>query len=189
MSIEVDRPTVPCIVCSAQVTELRRGRCWSCYLRWSEARPVGKGAVCAVCSDPRRDNLRLTEFHSHSVVLCHICATRTVKLPGVPGTLEGLRSALQRERRISDQREDNLDRRLYPRERRVGERRAAPRVGHSDTDPHIELSNFDDLADFEMHIDENDIEILELTQVRESPQAPQGSQAQAAMMASKNPTE
>src|ERR1035438_10828460 len=40
MSVEVDRATLPCSVCGAAVTELRRGRCWGCYTRWAES-PIG----------------------------------------------------------------------------------------------------------------------------------------------------
>ena len=39
MSVEVDRATLPCGVCGAAVSELRRGRCWGCYTRWAESRP------------------------------------------------------------------------------------------------------------------------------------------------------
>ena len=41
-----DRRVHTCDVCSAKVHELRRGRCWGCYARWVDARPVGVGARC-----------------------------------------------------------------------------------------------------------------------------------------------
>ena len=55
-----------CEVCGAQVATLRRGRCWICYVRWADARPVGLGAKCAICSDRRRENLRMVEERKHS---------------------------------------------------------------------------------------------------------------------------
>src|SRR5437868_3971187 len=62
MSVEIARATVACGVCGARVTELRRGRCWGCYTRWGESRPVGKGAACAICHERRRSELRLMEL-------------------------------------------------------------------------------------------------------------------------------
>ena len=62
MSVEVERATLPCSVCGAAVTELRRGRCWGCYTRWAESRPVGRGASCAVCHEKRRAQLKLVEL-------------------------------------------------------------------------------------------------------------------------------
>ena len=76
MGIEIEKATLPCGVCAAQVTELRRGRCWGCYLRWSDTRPVGRGAACILCVERRRDHLRLVELHSRSVPMCHGCSAR-----------------------------------------------------------------------------------------------------------------
>lgn len=168
MSVEVvERATVPCGVCGARVSELRRGRCWGCYTQWTEQRPVGRGASCAVCQEKRRDHLRMVELHSRSVPLCHICAARTVRLGKVPPTLEGLRTLLRRERRADDRRGDSLDRRIFPRERRVGERRGVPRAGRTgDTDPAIALPEFDDLV---IEVDDGDIEEIETTQVKARP--------------------
>src|SRR5437667_3114730 len=128
MSVEVDRATVPCGVCGAEVMELRRGRCWDCYRQWSELRPVGRGASCAVCMERRREHLRLIEVHSRTLPLCFLCAARTLRLEDVPSTLEGLRERLRRERRQIDRRDDGLDSRIFARERRVGDRRGTPRV-------------------------------------------------------------
>ena len=36
---------MPCNVCGAAVTELRRGRCWGCYTRWVEIAPGGAGRL------------------------------------------------------------------------------------------------------------------------------------------------
>jgi hypothetical protein len=167
MSVEVERATVSCGVCGARVSELRRGRCWGCYSQWVEQRPVGRGAQCAVCTEKRRDHLRLVELHSRSVPLCHICAARTVKLGEVPPTLELLRSTLRRDRRADDRRADSLDRRIFPRERRVGERRGTPRASRrGDTDPSIALPEFDDLV---IEVEDGDIEEIESTQVKQRP--------------------
>ena len=51
-----------CDVCSAKVNETRRGRCWGCYNRWAELRPVGVGARCVVCGERRRRVLRSIEL-------------------------------------------------------------------------------------------------------------------------------
>src|SRR5205085_708124 len=112
MSVEVERATVSCGVCSARVSELRRGRCWGCYCQWVEQRPVGRGASCAVCQEKRREHLRLMELHNRSVPLCHICAARTQKLGAVPATLDLLRKTLRRNRRDEDRRTDAPDRRI-----------------------------------------------------------------------------
>lgn len=167
MSIVVERATIPCGSCGAKVTELRRGRCWACYQKWAEMRPVPKGATCVVCDERRRSNLRLVEVHHRSVTLCHICSARTLKLPKVPSSLDGLRRALERERRRADRRGDGWERRIFPRERRVGDRRGPPRASSfSDTNPGFTMP---DLDDFEIEIQDADIEVIEQTLVREAP--------------------
>jgi hypothetical protein len=167
MSIVVERATIPCGCCGAKVTELRRGRCWACYQKWAELRPVPKGAACAVCDERRRDNLRMVELHHRSVTLCHICAARTVRLAKVPSSLDGLRRALSRDRRTQDRRGDGLERRIFPRERRVGDRRGPPRAScFSDTNPNYVMPVFEDI---EIEIQDSDIEVVEQTLVREQP--------------------
>jgi len=167
MSVEVERASVSCGVCGARVSELRRGRCWGCYAQWTEQRPVGRGASCAICQEKRREHLRLLELHNRSVPLCHVCAARTVKLGAVPPTLDQLRKTLRRNRREEDRRTDGLDRRIFPRECRVGERRGTPRAARSgDTDPAIFLPELDDLV---IEIEEGDIEEIEQTQVKARP--------------------
>src|SRR5262245_11695143 len=99
MSVEVARPTMPCAVCGAAVSELRRGRCWGRYTRWAEARPVGRGAVCTICFEKRRDQLRLVELQGRSLPLCHGCASRLARLPDMPPTIESIRRVLRRDRR------------------------------------------------------------------------------------------
>ncbi len=167
MSIVVERATIPCGCCGAKVTELRRGRCWACYTKWAEMRPVPKGAPCAVCDERRRDNLRLVEVHSRSVTLCHICAARTMKMAKVPTSVDGLRRALLRDRRELDRRGDGLERRIFPRERRVGDRRGPPRASsYADTNPGFVMPVFEDI---EIEIQDADIEVVEQTLVRERP--------------------
>lgn len=104
MGIEVERGSLECNACGAHVAELRRGRCWSCYLRWSELRPVGRGALCAVCYERRRDSLRLVELHGRSVPLCHGCAARVVRLEKIPTGIDELRDKMRRERRSRERR-------------------------------------------------------------------------------------
>jgi hypothetical protein len=166
MSVQVERATIPCTVCGARVLELRRGRCWGCYTQWSELRPVGRGAVCAICCERRRDNLRMVEVHARSLPLCHICATRVVKLSFVPPTIEALRAQLRRDRRADERRDDGLDRRIFPRERRVGDRRADIRPTRTEASPVAHALDDDDLV---IEIDEGDIEEIEQTLVRERP--------------------
>jgi hypothetical protein len=170
MSIEIERATIPCGSCGAMVTELRRGRCWGCYSKWAEMRPVPRGAACAVCDERRRENLRLIELHSRSVTFCHICAARTLKLAKVPSSIDSLRRLLSRDRRAQDRRGDGLERRIFPRERRVGDRRGPPRASASDdTNPGFVMPEFEDI---EIEIQDADIEIVELTLVRERPARP-----------------
>lgn len=169
MSIEVERATVPCQVCRAQVSELRRGRCWSCYGKWSETRPVGRGASCEVCSDLRRENLRLVELHGRTVPMCHNCGTRVMKMDTVPSTLDEIRKVLDRERREDERRAGGTDQRIFPRQRRVGDRRgnaaAVPRAALTGGST---LPSVDDLI---FELSDDDMEVVDQTMVRETPTA------------------
>ncbi len=174
MSVEIERATLPCDVCGAGVAELRRGRCWGCYTRWSDSRPVGKGASCSVCQERRRDQLKLVELHERSLPLCHSCAARAMRLAPMPTSIERIRRELRRERRALDRRGGTrTDHRIFPRERRVGDRRedrAAERRARKDvTDPHAVAPDFDDLI---IEIQEADLELIEHTSVREPPPSP-----------------
>jgi len=113
-----------CDVCGAKVTELRRGRCWGCYNRWADARPVGIGARCVACGDRRRRVLRSIELLGSWHPLCFNCHGQTLALDPVPPTLAELKVALERERRLRDRRFGKPDTRIFQYERRVGERRA-----------------------------------------------------------------
>jgi hypothetical protein len=185
MSNEFAKQALACGTCGASVQELRRGRCWSCYTRWSEQRPVGLGACCAVCDERRRDNLRLLEVQGRSLAVCHLCAARVSKLDVVPYSIEGLRAALRRDRRQVERREGASD----PREGEVQERRAVQRRGRAAGPAGVGLLGADgdllalgqapgdldlDLDSFEgevVAVEEEDI--VEATVVAESPRKPE----------------
>ena len=113
-----------CDVCGATVSELRRGRCWGCYNRWVDARPVGFGARCLGCSERRRRLLRSVELWGGWQPLCFNCAGQALSLHPAPGSAEELRHALDRDRRDRDRRVGKPDTRVFVYERRVGDRRA-----------------------------------------------------------------
>jgi hypothetical protein len=167
MSVEVERATVACGVCNAQVVELRRGRCWGCYQRWVESRPVGRGATCTVCFEKRRDQLKLVELHGRSMPLCHGCAARIARMDDVPESVDGLRLALRRDRRLTDKRSGKVDHRIFPRERRVGERRNPPRDALPAGDPSYENTMLADMEEIIVELAEADVEEVEQTQVRQ----------------------
>lgn len=114
-----------CEVCNAKVAELRRGRCWGCYARWVDARPVGLGARCVTCPEKRRRVLRAVELFGGWKPMCFNCAGQLLTLNPMPTTLEELRLAVSRERRRLDRRHGKPDTRVFRYERRVGERRTA----------------------------------------------------------------
>jgi hypothetical protein len=177
MSVEVERATLPCGVCKANVTELRRGRCWGCYTRWAESRPVGRGASCVICGEKRRIQLKLVELQARSLPFCHGCAAQVMRLAELPETIEELRQALRRDRRDDDRRAGKkADGRIFPRERRVGERRGPVRDAFADTDPRIKLGDLDDLNLDEVIIELGDADLAEGDQTQVRP-APAGSVA------------
>lgn len=140
-----ERPPQTCEVCGARVHELRRGRCWGCYQRWVESRPVPLGAACAVCGERRRDHLKTVELLQAWVAMCHNCAARATSLTPMPQTLDDVRRALTRDRRRTERRRGRADTRVFKRERRGLERRSTG------------LANGDDL----MLLGEDDIVILD----------------------------
>jgi hypothetical protein len=166
MSVEVQRATIACNVCRAEVTELRRGRCWGCYTRWVEARPVGRGAACLICFEKRRDELKMMELLGRSVPMCHGCAARIIRLDQIPATMSGLRKVLRRDRREGDRRGDGLDRRIFPRERRVGERRGPPRDAAAAPASSESADHLPDLGEVIIELEEADMEIVEQTTVK-----------------------
>ena len=112
-----------CEVCGAQVQELRRGRCWGCYARWTDAREVGIGASCCICIERRCDRLKSVELLGSWVAMCFNCAGRAQRLVPIPQTLLGLRKALTRERRSNERRDGSYDKRVFQYERRQDQRR------------------------------------------------------------------
>jgi hypothetical protein len=136
-------------------------------MKWAEMRPVPRGAMCALCTDRRRDHLRLVELCGRSVSLCHLCAARVHKMADIPLTLEELRKSLRRNRRKVERREGGYDRRVFPRERRVGDRRSPPRDLARDASGASDM--LPDFSDLEIVIGDADIEEIEQTLVREQP--------------------
>ncbi len=116
-------PAHECDVCHAKVHELRRGRCWGCYGRWVDSRPVGVGARCVVCLERRRRLLRSVELLGGWHPVCFSCHGQLQTLEPMPATIADVRTALTRERRAGDRRVGKADTRVFQYERRVGQRR------------------------------------------------------------------
>ena len=113
-----------CEVCSATVSELRRGRCWGCYARWVDARPVGIGARCITCTEKRRRFLKTVELYAVWQPMCFNCAGQVLDMDPMPATMVALRDLISRERRKRDRRIGKPDSRVFRYERRVGDRRS-----------------------------------------------------------------
>ena len=118
-----------CEVCGVKSKVIRRGRCLTCYARWSESRPVGMGALCVVCNDRRRENLRLVEYQRIWMPMCHNCAIRAFRISPLPRTLEALKESLYRDRRWNERRDSAEDSRVLRLERRYAARRAPMLIG------------------------------------------------------------
>jgi hypothetical protein len=89
----------------------------------------------------------------------------------VPESIDGLRVALRRDRRYADKRVGKIDHRIFPRERRVGERRTPPRGDLPAGDPSYENTMLADMEEIIVELAEADMEEVEQTQVREQDQA------------------
>ena len=139
-----------CEVCSAKVREVRRGRCWGCYSKWVESRPVGLGAACCMCGERRREFLRSIELLANWMPVCHTCAYRAARISPMPQTVAEIRRVLLRERRDRDRRRGSADSRVYAQNRRTGERRG-PREDGMETpvDDEMIMSIFDLAAEIE----------------------------------------
>jgi len=117
--------------------------------------------------EKRRTMLKLVELKGRTMPFCHGCAAQLLRLSDIPDSIEELRHALRRDRRDGDRRGDEkVDQRIFPRERRVGERRGPSREAYADTDPGMRLSEFDDVV---IELAETDMEEVEQTQVRARP--------------------
>jgi hypothetical protein len=99
--------------------------------------------------------------------LCHGCGARIARMDDVPESIDGLRQALRRDRRTADKRTGKLDHRIFPRERRVGERRNPPRSAAPAGDPSYENTMLADMDEIIVELAEADMEEVEQTQVRE----------------------
>jgi hypothetical protein len=169
MNQEVSNNALACSTCNAVVGELRRGRCWTCYTRWADQRPVGVGACCAVCDERRRDNLRLLEVQGRSLPLCHLCAARVSKLDLVPHSVEGLRAALRRDRRQLERRDDSgAD--AVATERRAAQRRSSSFASGSGIGLLDEDASLWVLGEVDLELDVQENDIVEATVVAEAPQ-------------------
>lgn len=162
-----------CDVCNAKVSELRRGRCWGCYNRWVDARPVGIGARCCVCTERRRDNLRSVELLGAWVPMCYTCSGRAMVLEPLPQTLAAIREALIRDRRGRERRHGKKDTRVFQYDRRADERRDERAAGGEDwivIDEEMILE-IDELLDGSADARANADEELrdDLTRIREMP--------------------
>jgi len=121
-----------CEVCNARVSELRRGRCWGCYNRWVDARAVGIGARCCICTERRRDVLRSIELLGAWVPICYTCSGKAMRLDPLPQTMAEIRSILARERRSDERRHHKKDTRVFQYERRGDDRRDERQVMSDD---------------------------------------------------------
>jgi hypothetical protein len=123
---------------------------------------VGLGARCITCGERRLRVLSSVELYGSWKPMCFNCAGQIATLQPMPATLAALRDALSRERRRSDRRVGKPDTRIYPYERRVGDRRSVAdgrEYQHIDDDMIIEVTidaDRDSRGDFD-----------ELTQIRE----------------------
>lgn len=148
-----------CEVCNAVVGELRRGRCWGCYARWVDARPVGVGARCVTCTEKRRRVLKAVELFGSWKPMCFNCAGQLLHLDPLPATITELKKLISRERRANDRRVGKADTRVFQYERRVGERRAG----------RDELKIEDDMI-LEITIEDDDGKVLEAKASGSGPQ-------------------
>jgi hypothetical protein len=167
--------TMTCDICSAKVTELRRGRCWGCYNRWVEARPVGLGAQCCVCGERRRNTLKSVELLGAWMPMCFNCSGQAMKLDPMPQTLGGVRTALQRDRRRLERRWGKRDTRVFQYDRRNGDRRNSVRDEWVQIDEDM-IVDCDDLKACLDELAESLDQVIaerepegELTQIREAP--------------------
>jgi hypothetical protein len=149
-----------CEVCSACVTELRRGRCWGCYTQWVSARPVGLGARCVTCHEKRRRFLRTVELFGSWKPMCFNCSGVIAQLEPLPRTIALLREAVSRERRKRDRRWGKPDTRVFVYERRVGERRTV-RDDYPDIDDDMIIEVTIEAGEAEGH------DFDDITQIRE----------------------
>ncbi|MEZ4368072.1 MAG: hypothetical protein R2939_17595 [Kofleriaceae bacterium] len=153
-----------CDVCGAKVSEVRRGRCWGCYGRWVEARPVGIGARCVTCGDRRRRLLKTVELYGVWQPMCFSCSGQVLTLDPMPTSIAALKTAISRERRARDRRFGKVDSRVFQYERRVGERREERAPGCQPIDDGMILEVVIEPTSGSVDIDFDD-----MTQIRDLP--------------------
>lgn len=87
-----------------------------------------------MCGERRRDNLRSVELLGSWVPCCHNCAARVHKMLPLPQTMGAIRTVLMRDRRFKLRRLGNkLDDRVFPRDRRLDDRRSVRALGEDDS--------------------------------------------------------
>ena len=158
-----------CEVCNANVKELRRGRCWGCYSHWVEARPVGLGAKCAICSERRRRRLKSVELLGAWMPVCYTCSGRAATLAPMPQTVVGIRRALIRERRGDERRFGKKDTRVFQYDRRSDDRRAGRKADDClqiDDEMILDIELEEVVASLERELAQPE---SELTRIRELP--------------------
>jgi hypothetical protein len=158
-----------CEICGARVRELRRGRCWGCYNRWVESRPVGLGASCRMCGERRRGYLKSVELLGAWVSVCHNCGGRIAAMVPLPQTVGEIRAALGRERRYLPRRVGKPDGRVFQYDRRELHRRAAESPEGVDEEMIVEIAEL--AHDLELLAAELPGEGADLTQIRDLPGA------------------
>ena len=82
-----------------------------------------------------------------------------LRMENIPETIDGVRQALRRDRRDGDRRDDGIDRRIFPRERRVGE--AGARRERATAGPPTRARTWrpDELDDVVIELLDDDIEV------------------------------
>lgn len=161
--------TQSCEVCSASVSELRRGRCWGCYQSWVETRPVGLGALCCMCGDRRHGLLKSVELLGAWVPICHNCSALAKSLQPMPQTISLIRETLSRNRREKDRRWGKRDSRVFRYNRRGDDRRSARDANDDgvDDDMIIEISEL--VSELELLSLDNSPKSRDLTCIQDRP--------------------
>lgn len=168
-----------CEVCGAGVQELRRGRCWGCYTRWADTRPVGVGASCISCGERRRDVLRSIELLGSWQVSCHNCAARIAALDPVPQSLDEICHALKRERRTGDRRAQTAARAGT----QTAESQPAPSQGEAGTERRSSDRRKGRVSDDTLHLCEGAIPVNAAEHAPSPESAPESAQDPAPKLA------
>jgi len=169
MSVEVERATVACGTCGAQVIELRRGRCWGCYTALGRVAPRGRGATCTVCFEKRRDQLKLARIaRPHGARLCHGCSAHVTRMDEIPESIE--RPAHRAAERTGAMPTSASGRWTTASSRASAAWASAQPAASAfaDTDPRMEATLLAEMEEIIVELQEADMEEVEQTQVREN---------------------